>query len=45
MNIHYHVTGVLTEVCLGCLSWPGGCVLIALIRDIKESACSRQLHT
>ena len=54
INLHYDVTGLLTAVrkatrrstCLGCLSWPGrrgGRVLIAHMRDIKESAASRHL--
>ena len=33
-----------TQVNLSGLSdWPGGCILIAHMRDIQESACSRQL--
>ena len=54
MNIHHDVIGLLTAVWkvtfrssrLGCPSWPGrrgGRVLIAHMRDIKESAGSRQL--
>ena len=54
MNIHYDVSGLLSAVwkvtlrstCLGCLSWPGrsgGRILIAHMRDIKESAGSRQI--
>ena len=54
MNIHHDVTGLLSAVwkvtlrsaCLGRLSWParrGGCIFIAHMRDIKESASSRQL--
>ena len=53
MNIHYDVTGLLTVVWRshsGQIIWPagveqgrGGSELIAHIRDIKESAGSRQL--
>ena len=53
MNIHYDVTGLLTVVWRshsGQIVWPagaglgrGGSELIAHIRDIKESAGSRQL--
>ena len=49
MNIHYDVTGLLTVVCRshsGQIVWPVGVgvsELIAHIRDIKESADSRQL--
>ena len=53
MNIHYDVTGLLTVVWRshsGQIVWPagvgreeGGSILIAHIRDIKESAGSRQL--
>ena len=55
MNIHYAVTGLLSAVCkvtlrsacLGCLSWPerrgGGRILIVHMRDIQESAGSKQL--
>ena len=53
MNIHYDVTDLLTVVWRshsGQIVWPagvgqgrGGSILIAHIRDIKESAGSRQL--
>ena len=55
MNIHYDVTGLLTVVWrshsvrlsglqqLGREEGGGGSELIAHIRDIKESVCSRQL--
>ena len=54
MNIHYDVTGLLSAVwkvtlrstSLGCLSWPGrrgGRILIAHMRDSKESVGTRQL--
>ena len=54
MNILYEVTGLLSAVwkvtlrstCLGCLSWPGrrggGRIIIAHMRDIKESVGTRQ---
>ena len=49
MNIHYDVTGLLTVVWRSHSGLQelgreeGGSILIAHIRDIKESAGSRQL--